>query len=237
MIVSINQPAYLPWLGYFHRIAESDLHVVLDHVQFEKNSFVNRNKMRTAEGWTWLSVPVKTKGHFGDLPIEKLEIDNRRNWCGKHLATLTQAYARAPYMSEYSGFLEEVFSKEWDHLADLCRHMTGFFLEALGIDTPLVESSTLSVDTAKSRMVLDLCREMTATTYLSGALGKNYLDKDMFNEAGIKLVYQDYRHPVYTQCQPGDMVPFMGILDLLLNHGSKSRDILMDGQQTLPTTD
>ncbi len=236
MIVSINQPAYLPWLGYFHRIAESDLHVVLDHVQFEKNSFVNRNKMRTAKDWTWLSVPVKTKGRFGDLSIEKLEIDNHRNWRAKHLATLTQAYARAPYMAEYSGFLEDVLSREWDHLADLCRHMSGFFLEALNIETPLVESSTLSVDSNKSQMVLDLCREVKATTYLSGALGKDYLDEDMFNEAGIKVVYQDYRHPVYTQCRPGEMIPFMGILDLLLNHGAESRDILMDGQETFPVT-
>jgi len=237
VIVSINQPAYLPWLGYFHRIAESDLHVVLDHVQFEKNSFVNRNKMRTAEGWTWLTVPVKTKGHFGDLSIEKLEIDNHRNWRDKHLATLKQAYARAPYMVEYLGFLEEVFSKEWDHLADLCRHMTGFFLEALKIETPLVESSTIPVGTSKSQMVLDLCREMKATTYLSGALGKDYLDGDMFSEAGIEVIYQDYRHPVYTQCQPGETVPFMGILDLLLNHGLESRNILMGGQEILPVTD
>jgi hypothetical protein len=236
VIVSINQPAYLPWLGYFHRIAASDLHVVLDHVQFEKNSFVNRNKMRTAKGWTWLTVPVKTKGHFGDLSIEKLEIDSRRNWRGKHLATLEQTYARAPYMAEYSGFLEDVLSREWDHLVELCRYMTGFFLEALKIETPLVESSTLPVDTGKSKMVLDLCREMKATTYLSGAMGKDYLDEDMFKEAGIKVVYQDYRHPVYTQCQPGEIIPFMGILDLLLNHGPESRDILMGGQETLPVT-
>ena len=74
MIVSINQPAYLPWLGYFERIANSDLHIVLDHVQFEKNSFTNRNKIRTKEGWMWLSVPVKTKGKFGELNINELEI-------------------------------------------------------------------------------------------------------------------------------------------------------------------
>ena len=100
----------------------------------------------------------------------------------------------------------------------------------------MCSSDLLPVDSNKSQMVLDLCREMKATTYLSGALGKDYLDEDMFNEAGIKVVYHDYRHPVYRQCQPGEMISFMGILDLLLNHGTESRDILMDGQETLPVT-
>ncbi|HMC74088.1 MAG TPA: WbqC family protein, partial [Terriglobales bacterium] len=80
MIISINQPAYLPWLGYFHRIAVSDMHIVLDSVQFEKNSFTNRNKARTAQGWCWLTVPVKTAGRFGELNIREVEIDNERPW-------------------------------------------------------------------------------------------------------------------------------------------------------------
>ena len=82
MIVSINQPAYLPWLGYFHRIAVSDLHVVLDHVQFEKNSFTNRNKVRTASGTPWLTVPVRSKGRFGDLAINEVDIADGR-WTAK----------------------------------------------------------------------------------------------------------------------------------------------------------
>ena len=96
MIVSINQPAYLPWLGYFHRIAVSGAHVVLDHVQFEKNSFTNRNKVRTAGGWCWLTVPVRTKGRFGDLAIRSLEIDNSTDWRARHWKTLYQSYKRAP---------------------------------------------------------------------------------------------------------------------------------------------
>src|ERR1051326_8427944 len=101
MIVSINQPAYLPWLGYFDRIAASDIHVVLDHVQFEKNSFVNRNKVRTAQGATWLTVPVETSGKFGQLPIDQLQIASDQPWARKHWKTIEQCYAHAPYFDAH----------------------------------------------------------------------------------------------------------------------------------------
>ena len=124
MIVSINQPAYLPWLGYFHRIASSDLHIVLDHVQFEKNSFTNRNKVRTSTGWTWLTVPVKTKGLFGDLAINKVEINNTSNWRDKHWKTLSQIYNKAAFWREHATSLREVYQRPWTRLGDLCREMT-----------------------------------------------------------------------------------------------------------------
>src|SRR4051812_8168590 len=113
MVVSINQPAYLPWLGYFDRIARSDLHVVLDDVQFEKNSFVNRNKVRIKDGWCWLTVPVLTKGRFRDLPINRLEISSDRNWCHKHLETIRMNYARTDYFPAHAPFLTECYARNW----------------------------------------------------------------------------------------------------------------------------
>lgn len=104
MIVSINQPAYLPWLGYFHRIAVSDAHIVLDRVQFEKNSFTNRNKVRTSEGWCWLTVPVKTASKFGDLCIDEIEVANERQWAAKHWQTLRLNYSKAPFFGQHAAF-------------------------------------------------------------------------------------------------------------------------------------
>ncbi len=91
MLLSINQPAYLPWPGYFDRIARSDLHVVLDHVQFEKNSFINRNRILGANGPCWLTVPVRTKGRFGDLQIHEIEIDNTQR-CTRCLAPMPTVF-------------------------------------------------------------------------------------------------------------------------------------------------
>jgi hypothetical protein len=228
VIVSVNQPAYLPWLGYFERIARSDLHVVLDHVQFEKGSFVNRNKVRTAAGWTWLSVPVRTNGRFGALPIDGLEIDDATSWARKHWETLRQSYRRTPYFAEDEAFFASVYERAWPRLAPLCDAITNHLLGRFGITTPIVSSSELAPEGAKDELVLDLCRKTGATTYLSGALGRDYLREERFAEHGIEVVYQDYRHPTYPQAH-GGFEPFMAGVDLLFNCGPASGAILLGG--------
>lgn len=233
MILSINQPAYLPWLGYFHRIAVSDRHVVLDHVQFEKNSFVNRNRIRTPDGWCWLTVPVKTKGRFGALPITKLEIDNAGDWRGRHWKAMAQNYARAPHFPAHAPFFESVYRADWVFLADLCSTITGYLLKSLGIATPLESSTRMPVGGAKDELVLGLCRAVGADVYLSGPLGRDYIREPLFDAAGIKVVYQEYRHPRYTQCQRDGFVPNLSAVDLLFNHGTESRAILMSNQEPM----
>src|SRR6266851_6680171 len=119
MMISIMQPAYLPWLGYFHRIAISDLHIVLDHVEIDRNSktkFANRNKVRTKEGWSWLTVPLVSKGKTGELQLDKLEVDNSSNWRRKHWNTIESNYARANFIDDHRLFLATVYSREWTRL-------------------------------------------------------------------------------------------------------------------------
>lgn len=230
MIISINQPAYLPWLGYFHRIAVSDIHVVLDHVQFEKNSFTNRNKIRTRENWCWLTVPVQTAGKFGQLPIHEIEIANEKKWAAKHWNSLRLNYANAPYFSQHSKFFEGAYSREWQRLGDLTREITAYMLDAIGIKTPLQFSSQMNVAGRKDELVLSLCRQLGATTYLSGMLGRNYLRENIFHSAGIAVRYDDYRHPAYPQTHPG-FEPYMAALDLLFNTGPASLKIILQGQE------
>lgn len=230
MIVSINQPAYLPWLGYFQRIAGSDLHVVLDHVQFEKNSFVNRNRVQTAGGATWLTVPVRTSGRFGELAIDALEVENNVPWRRKHWATLGQAYAAAPYFADHEPFFHSVYQRDWVRLSELCAEVTRYLLDAFGIATPIVRSSELGASGAKDELVLDLCRTTGATTYLSGALGRDYLREELFAGAGIDVAYQEYEHPVYAQLR-SPFLPLMAAVDLLFLHGPASLGILLGNQR------
>ena len=232
MIVSINQPAYLPWLGYFHRIAISDLHIVLDHVQFEKNSFTNRNKVRTKEGWCWLTVPLKTTGKFGSLYINQLEITNDSRWAEKHWATLRFNYAKAPYFVQHAPYFERVYSQRWDHLIDLTREITNYLLGALGIKTPLMFSSETDVEGQKDELILNLCSDAQAKVYISGPLGKDYIREDIFREAGIKVLYHDYHHPSYPQAYAG-FEPYMSIIDLLFNCGPNSLEILTKNQENV----
>ncbi len=231
MIVSINQPAYLPWLGYFHRIAVSDHHVVLDHVQFEKNSFVNRNKVKTREGWCWLTVPLKTSGRFGDLAIHQLQLADDDRWRKKHWETLVANYRRAPYFAEHAPFFETLFKTPGSNFNPLLREMLVYLCRALGIDTPLSFSSEMAVDGKKDELVLALCRSLGATTYFSGALGRQYLREPLFHESRMRVVYQDYAHPSYRQMTP-EFLPYMGIVDLLFNCGPQSLSIVMSGNLT-----
>lgn len=226
MIVSINQPAYLPWLGYFERIAASDLHIVLDHVQFEKNSFTNRNKARTREGSTWLTVPLATKGRFGDLAINTLDFAPNDPWRKKHWSTLRMSYARAPFFAAYAPAYEALYARDWAGFMPMVRAFLEQHLRDLEIKTPLRYSSELGVGGTKSELVLNLCRAADADTYLSGALGRDYLDEASFAAAGIAVRYQDFSHPTYQQCQPG-FEPFMGVLDLIFNHGPSSLEVLL----------
>ena len=225
MIVSISQPAYLPWLGYFDRIARSDVHIVLDNVQIERGtSFTNRNKIRTPHGWAWLTIPIRR----GDTPegaiINNVQIDGSQ-WANKHLRSLIQSYSKTPHFANHRGWLEDFYSKHWTHLAPLLREETGYFLNTLEIKTRLVFSSEMNVDGQKSDLILNLCKAVGATTYLSGPFGRHYLDASSFEDAGIGIEFHDYIHPVYSQCQ-GEFMPHLSVVDLLFNHGGKSLAIL-----------
>ena len=224
MIVSINQPAYLPWLGYFDRIAQSDIHVVLDHVQFEKGSVTNRNKIKWAHGTTMLTVPVLTRGRFGNLPILATKVG--QGWRKKHKASLLQSYAKAPHLNAYKHFIESVYSQKWTHLAPLLKFTTDYLRVDLGIETPLLYSSLLRPVGTKSDLVLDICQRLSATTYLSGPFGRDYLDEGAFKRAGIQIEYHEYHHPVYPQCQGSGFLSHLSVIDLLMNCGPSSLGVL-----------
>ena len=229
MKVSINQPAYLPWLGYFERIARSDIHIVLDHVQFEKNSMVNRNKILGSNGDILLTVPVQTKHKFGKLEINRLQVNNNgTKWQKKHWDSIRYSYSKSPYFSLYKDKLEEIFTTPHELLIDILDAQQNFFLSALGISCRVTYSSTLSVDSRKSDLVLDICKLSSATEYLSGMHGKDYLDLSAFREANIKVRFQHYHHPEYRQFNSMKFVSHMSALDLLMNEGPASLEILLN---------
>jgi len=215
MILSAHQPAYLPWLGYFDKLARSDVFVYLDTVQYEKNSFTNRNRIKTPQGNQWLTVPVKTKGHTSST-LTETEIDNSQDWRGKHLRAIQLNYRKALRFAQCYPKLEALYMEEFLLLSELCYRHLGFWLGELGIERRIVRSSTLSITSRKSDLVFDLCRHFGANHYLSGALGRDYLDEPKFAAAGIHVEYQAYSHPVYPQLY-GGFSPYMGVIDYWMN--------------------
>lgn len=218
MILSAHQPAYLPWLGYFDKIARADVFVYLDTVQYEKNSFINRNQVKTAQGTSWLTIPVKTKGHIAGSLLTT-EIDESQPWRQKHLKTIEMNYRKAPFFEKNFPKLQEIILKPESLLAEMSWKQLQFWLTEFDIKTKVVRASDLPVQSKKSDLVLDLCKHVGANRYLSGALGKDYLDEAAFAESGVKIDYQDFKPSVYPQLW-GNFVPYMSIVDYWMNTGS-----------------
>jgi len=223
--ISINQPAYLPWLGYFERIANSDEHIVLDHVQFEKNSMVNRNKILSSNSEIMLTVPVKTSGKFGQLAICDIAIENQQKWQKKHWQSIYFNYKKAAFFEKYHDSLLSIYQTTWLTLNDLLKAQLNFFIDALGIKTPIIYSSDFQWQSSKSELILEICKMTDAKRYISGALGKDYLDTYLFEQENISIEFQNFKHPTYLQLKP-TFHSNLSTLDLLCNHGDKSLSIL-----------
>lgn len=218
MIASINQPAYLPWAGYFDRIVCSDIHVVLDHVQFEKNSLVNRNKIRIPTGTAYLTVPLQTKGRFGDLPICSLTTHDAQIWSKKHLKSLQANYARASHYREHIGFFEDLYEVAAQNTAfpPLLTRFMRYILDFLDIKTKVVFSSEMELTSKKSDLVLEICEKVGANEYLSGPFGREYLDVDSFKTKNIKVRYHSFTPQPYSQCWKG-FESHLSIVDMIMN--------------------
>ncbi len=228
MLVAIHQLHYLPWLRYLDKIHRSDVFIVLDDIQFNKNGWQNRNKLKTASGPVTLTVPVRARAHQN---LSEVRIHNEADWNKKHWRTLEQNYRKAPFFSDYAGFFEETYSRQWDWLNDLNRHMLSFYLEALHIDTAIVYSSDLRVPGIATERLVNLMKAVGATAYYSGAYAlESYLDPGLLEDAGIALELQDWRAPEYPQLH-GPYIPDLSIVDLLLNCGPESLEALC-GQPT-----
>lgn len=230
MIVGIHQPEHLPWLGFWDKLYKSDLFILLDNTQFRKNYFQNRNRIRTPNGWRWITVPVFTKDKATQL-INEVEINNVSDvkWQKKHWKTIEQNYIKAPYFNEYKDMFHKFYLKKWDKLADLNINLIYTIKEILKIKTKIIIGSSLEVQGQRSDLLLDICKKVGATTYLSGKFGKDYLDISKFREENIDVVFQEFNHPVYKQVfMP--FIPEMSIIDLIFNEGERGLKILLQGE-------
>ncbi|ADD08050.1 WbqC family protein [Candidatus Aciduliprofundum boonei] len=222
-IVAAHQPNYLPWIGYFHKILKSDVFIILDHVQFSRRGFINRNRVKGPKGAVWLTVPVRV---HGTMRIMDVHIDNTKKWNKKHADTLKAFYAKAPYFEEVYPILREVYELRWESLAEFNIEIIMRIVNMLDINRKFIRSSTLELQGKKMDMIIELCKKVGATVYFSGKGAMRYQDPKVFEKNGIKLVYQEFEHPVYPQ-RFGDFVPNLSILDMLFNVGIKNtREIL-----------
>lgn len=224
MRVGILQPGYLPWLGFFEQVYRCDRFVLYDDVQFDKNSWRNRNRIKTSEGPLWLTVPVRQRGHTSQTLLQT-EIAEQTVWPRKHLNTLHTYYGKAPHFRRYIEGLAEIYQREWVYLVDLDLALIFYLLEVLGITTPILRSSELGITGRSTERLVAICKALDADCFYEGAAGQDYIETEKFEEAGIVIEYQHYVHPTYPQLY-GEFIPYLSVVDVLFNCGEESLKII-----------
>ena len=230
MRVAIHQPQYLPWLGYLDKLDAADVFIVLDTVQFSKHEWQNRNRIRTKDGWQWLTVPIVDR--FPER-IDRVEINARTDWQRKHCQALRLHYGSAPHWAPLGPELTALLQEPWTRLRDLNLAVLNVLCRHLGITTPHRSSSSMETREERTERLIDLCRAVGGTVYLSGQRGPSLTDVRRFSQAGIQVQVQDYQHPEYPQ-RYAPFVSHLAVVDLLFNCGPESLQILRSGRRWGP---
>jgi hypothetical protein len=220
----VLQPGYLPWLGFFDQLRRADVFVYYDDVQYDTHGWRNRNRIKTPQGPLWLTVPVRHAG-LNKPRILDVEIDPRSTWARKHVQSIRQAYAGALCLADYLPPLEELLLRRWERLVDLDIAVTGLMAEWLGLRRRIVRASDLGIGGGQSERLVSLCRHFGASTYLSGAAARDYLDVPLFAAQGIDVRWQEFVHPTYRPLH-GAVVPYLSALDVVLNEGEGAAALL-----------
>lgn len=231
--IVILQPGYVPWLGFFEQMYNCDTFVFLDDVQFTKNDWRNRNRIKTKDGIQWLTIPVLHK--FGQQ-IKDTVIDNKAKWQKKHLQALKTWYGKSAFFKDYIVDIENIYSRNWTYLADVDIEITSWINKVLGISREITISSELSLQSDDRQLrLIEICKLLKGNLFYEGKSGKDYMDIEVFHSHGITVEFQDYNHPYYNQLWQRErgFISHLSIIDLLFNHGDDSLAILA-GQKVIP---
>lgn len=232
--VAVLQSNYIPWRGYFDIIGLADEFVIYDVVQFTKNDWRNRNRIKTPQGPIWLTIPVATAGRLGQSIAQTRIAD--RNWAARHWRSISQAYARAPHFERYRQRLAAAFEAcgqlEW--LSAVNRALIETVAAELGLATRISSAADMSLEGDRTQRLVGLCRALGAGVYVSGPRGRNYLDVGLFHDAGIAVEFVDYSgYSDYPQLH-GAFEPAVSVLDLLFNTGPLARSYMLCGPTQPP---
>ena len=234
MIVSGHQAVYLPWLGLFHKLSLCDTFVYMDTVQYLENDWNNRNKIKTPQGWMWLTVPVDRKASKGKM-LDEIVIkghdkpEDKNFWQKLHWQSIESNYRKAKYFNNYADELQKLYTDQvWLNLIDICWAQFLLFSRWLELSNKhIVRMSEVEFEGNKDKLVLDHCKKLGANNVVFGTHGKDYVRLEIFKAAGIGVYFQDYKHPSYPQ-RFGDFELGMSIIDLFFNCGPDSKEILLN---------
>lgn len=222
-VIALHQPVYLPFSGFFQKMARADVFAFMDFVQLSKQSWQVRNRIKARKGPLWLTVPVYVKGKADQLIRDVRVVEGP--WRRKHRDAIRQSYARAPYYRDYADFFDDVYGREWKWLVELNLHIIGGMRRFLGVETPVVDVAGMSFEGTKTDLVVDICRKLGGTAYLSSDGEAAYIEREKFEAAGLRQSYLGWEPTPYPQLF-GEFAPNLSAIDLLFNCGPKSRSVL-----------
>jgi len=220
--VCIHQPDFLPFLGFYQKLKRSDIYIALDHVQFIKRGWQNRDRIKSQNGEIWLTVPVENKGNYKQLLMDT-KLDDSQQWREKHLNTIKSCYGKAPHFKSYFEKIEAIYRQPHGTLTKLNLSFIRFFLDIFKMDIPIKKSSEMNPDGAKNELLIDLCKKISAAKYITGTGATEYLDDAMFKANGIELEVVSFNPKPYPQLF-GDFIPNLSAVDFLFNKGVDGLD-------------
>ena len=232
MKLLVTQPTFLPWIGYFDLIDQSDLIVFLDDVQFEKRSWQQRNRIKSASGLQWITISTEVKGKRHQL-IKDVILENKKGEYSKICKKIKNNYNNSKYFKFYEKKIFEILKigLNTKSLLKLNLSMINYFMEQLKIKKKIFMASKIKVPGNKSQKIINICKYFNCNEYLSTIGSKDYLsnDKKLFSQNNIDIYLHNYNHPKYNQLY-NDFISYASILDLLFNEGIKSFEILKSGR-------
>lgn len=222
MIIAIHQPNYLPWIGFFDKLDQSDKFVLLDKAFFTKSEYIHRNNIKTPQGSHTLTVPVSNK----DAPINEVRIAFDKSWKNQHWKVIESNYKKCPYWNKYKDGIEEIYNNKWEHLSTFNITIIKYLKRVLNISSELYVESEFGLDFGKGNARnSNIVSHLKGDIYLSGNGARVYNDVSEFEKKQIQLVYQNFTHPTYTQ-RWGSFIPNLSIIDMLFNCGPFTMEII-----------
>ena len=224
----IHQPDFLPDLGFFSRLDKADIYVVFDNVQYVRSSrgWNSRDKIKTKNGEKWIT--VSTQKAPRETAINKILLSKDERWREDHINLIVQNYKSAPYFHEIMPYLEELYQYQCERMMDFNLKSIYLLMELFDIQVETVTASDLNPVGKNNLLIIDIMKKLNCHKYLSGVGAKDYFVPEPYEQAGIEVIWQDFKHPVYQQQYDG-FLPYLSSIDLLFNCGiAESRKIIKE---------
>jgi hypothetical protein len=226
-IVTMHQPNYLPWIGLFSKVAQTECFVIMDTFQYTRHGVIHRNKIRTNVGSSYLTIPVGKE--FAVAKIKDVTLPQDKTWREIHWQSIYHNYVKTDFFKYHADFFEKLYQQDFTYLWQINLEIIRYMLKSFDINVKILKASDLNIDMSLKHtdMIIAVLKSIGASTYLSGQSGRDYIELEKFSQNNLKCKFAKFTHPVYPQRYPG-FEPNLSAIDLLFNVGPQSIQVIKE---------